>query len=47
MDGLMLHRDASLVVRQELLALHTPDATDIRKPIPHDQLVEAIVEKPR
>ena len=44
MDGLMLHRDATLVGRQELLALQTPEATDTHKPIPHHQLVEAMVE---
>ena len=44
MDGLMLHAGATLVGRQELLALHTPEATDTHKPIPHHQLVEAIVE---
>lgn len=44
MDGLMLHAGAKLVGRQNLRDIHTPDATDTHKPIPHHVLVETIAE---
>jgi hypothetical protein len=44
MQGLMLHAGAQRIGRQDLLSLTTPEATDTHKPIPHHQLVEAMVE---
>ena len=44
MQGLIVHAGASRVGRQDLLALETPEATDTHKPIPHHQLVEALIE---
>lgn len=44
MEGLMLHRGAELVGRQNLRELTTPEATDTHVPIPHHQLVESVVE---
>lgn len=44
MDGLMLHRGATLVGRQELRTLQTPEPTDTHKPIAHDALVTALIE---
>lgn len=44
MQGLMLHAGANRIGRQDLPALPTPEATDTHKPIPHHQLVEALIE---
>jgi hypothetical protein len=44
MDGLMLHAGATLIGRQDLLTLHTPEGTETHRPIPHHRLVEALVE---
>ncbi len=44
MEGLLAHRGAQLVGRQELLALPTPEATDTHKPVPHALVVQALVE---
>jgi hypothetical protein len=42
--GLLAHRGAQLVGRQELLALETPDATPTHRPIPHATVVQALIE---
>ena len=44
MEGLMLHQGAALIGRQDLRGIATPAATDTHKPIPHHELVEAMVE---
>jgi len=44
MEGLISHAGTELVGRQELLAIATPEATETWKPIPHHQIVQAIVE---
>lgn len=44
MEGLMVHRGANKIGRQDLLALPTPPATDTHKPVPHHQVVQAVVE---
>lgn len=44
MEGLMLHAGAKLVGRQELLGLPIPEATETHLPIPHSQIVEAVLE---
>jgi hypothetical protein len=44
MQGLMLHKGAQLVGRQELLGIETPEATDTHIPIPHPRLVETVIE---
>jgi len=44
MEGLMLHAGAQRIGRQDLVSLSTPAATDTHKPIPHQRLVEALVE---
>lgn len=44
MEGLIAHRGAQLVGRQDLLALPTPEPTDTWKPVPHAKVVEAVVE---
>ena len=43
-EGLLAHRGAQLVGRQDLLALQTPDATATHKPIPHMTVVQALIE---
>ena len=43
-EGLLAHRGAELVGRQDLLALHTPDATATHKPIAHAHVVQALIE---
>lgn len=42
--GLISHCGTDLVGRQNLLALETPEPTDTHKPIPHAELVGAVVE---
>lgn len=44
MEGLLAHRGAQLVGRQDLLALPTPEPTDTHKPVAHATIVEAVVE---
>lgn len=44
MDGLILHRGAALIGRQDLRELDTPPATETHKPIPHAQFVGSIIE---
>ena len=44
MEGLMLHRGAQRLARQDLLALPAPDSTDTHTVVPHAQLVEATLE---
>ncbi|MDP1570823.1 MAG: DUF932 domain-containing protein [Vicinamibacterales bacterium] len=44
MDGLMLHRGAELIGRQNLPELVTPDPTETHVPIPHHRLVESVLE---
>ena len=43
-EGLLAHKGAQLVGRQDLLALTTPDPTATHKPIPHAEVVQALVE---
>jgi hypothetical protein len=43
-EGLLAHRGAQLVGRQDLLALTTPEATATHKPIPHMEVVQALIE---
>lgn len=42
--GLISHCGTELVGRQDLLLLPTPDPTETHKPIPHAELVEAVIE---
>jgi len=42
--GLISHRGTELVGRQDLLLLPTPGATETHKPIPHAELVGALIE---
>lgn len=42
--GLISHCGTELVGRQDLLLLPTPDPTDTHKPIPHADLVQAVIE---
>jgi hypothetical protein len=44
MEGLVAHRGAQLLARQDLLALHTPEGTQTHRPIPHAKVVEALIE---
>jgi hypothetical protein len=44
MSGLMLHKGATKIGRQDLLALPTPDQTDTHKPIAHSRIVQGIIE---
>ena len=44
MDGLLVHVDAKKVGRQDLLALPTPEPTDTHKPVPHAQVIQALIE---
>lgn len=40
----MVHRDATKMGRQDLLALTTPEATDTHRPVAHATLVAGIIE---
>jgi len=42
--GLLAHCGAQYIGRQELRALQTPDGTATHKPIPHADVVEALIE---
>lgn len=42
--GLMAHRGASLIGRQDLLAIVTPEGTATHRPIPHSAIIEALIE---
>src|ERR1043165_3968970 len=44
MEGLMLHAGAHRIGRQDLRARQPPEPPDPHKPIPHHQLVAAMVE---
>src|SRR5438046_1373807 len=44
MEGLMLHAGAKRFNRADLLALHTPEATETHRPVPHSKVVEAVIE---
>jgi Domain of unknown function (DUF932) len=43
-EGLIAHRGAALVGRQDLPAYPTPDATATHRPIPHTAVVQALIE---
>lgn len=42
--GLISHRGTQIIGRQDLLALPTPDPTESHRPIPHAQVVGALIE---
>lgn len=42
--NLMLHAGAAYVGRQDLLALPVPEPTETHKPVPHAEVVRAVVE---
>lgn len=42
--GLIAHRGAELLGRQDLLALPTPEGTATHQPVPHARVVEALIE---
>ncbi len=42
--GLVAHCGTKLVGRQDLIGLHTPEATDTHKPIAHERVVGALIE---
>jgi hypothetical protein len=44
MEGLMLHRGAEKLGRQDLLALPSPDSTDTHTVLPHSQFVAQTLE---
>ena len=44
MEGLIAHRGAQLIGRQDLLGLPTPEGTETHRPIPHAKVVEALIE---
>jgi hypothetical protein len=44
MNGLIAHRGAELVGRQDLLALQTPPGTETHKPIPHATIVGSLIQ---
>jgi hypothetical protein len=44
MTGLIAHRGAQLIGRQDLRMLPTPEATETHKPVPHATIVQALVE---
>lgn len=44
MEGLIAHRGAELVGRQELLTLGTPEPTETWRPVSHARIVEVLVE---
>ena len=44
MQGLMIHAGAARIGRHDLVALPTPEATNTHKPIPHHELVQALIE---
>lgn len=43
-QGLLAMRGSTLISRQELAALHTPPGTLTHRPIPHAEIVQALVE---
>jgi hypothetical protein len=44
MPGLLAHRGAELMTRQNLLTLPTPEGTDTHRPVPHAALVQSLIE---
>jgi hypothetical protein len=44
MDGLIAHRGAELIGRQDLRGLVTPSGTQTHRPVPHADVVGALVE---
>ena len=44
MQGLILHKGAQQIGRQDLLALPTPEATDTHKPIAHSRVISGLIE---
>src|ERR1044071_5998537 len=44
MEGLMAHAGVNKITRQELALIETPEATDTFRPIPHNQLVDSLLE---
>jgi hypothetical protein len=44
MNGLVAHRGAQLMSRQDLLAITTPEPTDTHRPIPHASVIEALIQ---
>lgn len=44
MPGLMAHKGAQLVGRQELRNYETPEGTATHKPIPHHEIVQVLIE---
>ncbi|MGB7188200.1 MAG: hypothetical protein WBD21_16555, partial [Candidatus Acidiferrales bacterium] len=41
---LLAHRGSSKITREELKRIPTPEASPTHQPIPHHQIVEAVVE---
>ena len=44
MEGLLAHRNTQLITRGDLAIIPAPAATDTFKPVPHTDLVQAILE---
>lgn len=44
MQGLLAHCGAEKLGRQDLLALTTPEATNTHKPVPHADVIQALIE---
>ena len=44
MEGLMIHKGAEKIQRQDLLALPVPEGTATHRPIAHHLIVEALIE---
>lgn len=44
MTGLMAHKGAQLIGRQDLRMLSTPEPTETHKPVPHATIVQALIE---
>lgn len=44
MSGLIAHRGAQLIGRQDLRSLVTPEPTATHKPVPHGVIVQALIE---
>lgn len=43
-EGLLAHRGAQLLGRQDLRALATPDPTSTHQPVPHATIVESLIQ---
>lgn len=44
MTGLIVHRGAQLIGRQDLLTLPAPEPTPTHKPVPHAEIIQTLIE---